>query len=88
MKLFVLLLTIMFCFSVIGSKNLVSFQQDIERSENDDEKKFQLQLIPIVHNFISIPEVAFAFVYPTHDFTISFHPSITSEICSQGPPLV
>ena len=97
MKLIFLLLTLIFCFSFVRSKDQVSFKHfkadtgeywDVDRSETDSKEKLQLHLIPLVHNFISVPEPVLVFVYSTHTFTFSFHPIVTSAICSQGPPHV
>lgn len=98
MKLLFLLLTLICCFSFVGSKNHLNLKHakatsgqvywEVDNTERDTKEKFQLQLIPLVHDFLFVPEAIISFVYPTHSFTFSFHTIVAIEICSQGPPAV
>ena len=88
MKLLFLILTLVFCFSFVGSKNQVSFTSGTEYSESDSKHKIDLQLAPLLSFLLVIPEPESTYVSTEHSFSISFSPIVAFEICSQGPPAV
>lgn len=88
MKVLFLLLTLVCCLSFIGSKNQVRFPTESEYTEHESRVKLVLDLVPVISALLTVPVVSSFIVTPEAHFSFSFTPLITTEICSQGPPVV
>lgn len=89
-------LTVFFCLTCIGVKNQVDLGHaktsttqvwDSNDFDPDSDEKFELLLIPIIHNFIFLPTTNYVSV---HIIPIFFSSTIlrefSSDVSSRGPP--
>ena len=91
MNLIFALLTIFFCLTSIGLKHQVDFGQTTDSvvQEADSDERFNLPLIPLIHNFIFLPTTSFVSTHIVHIFfAFNFQQEIISEVSSTGPPVV
>lgn len=96
MNLFFSLLTVFFCLTCVGPKNQVdmgqakdSTVQVWDSNDLDSDERFELPLIPLIHNFLFLPATNFVSTpIAQTSFSLTFLQEIISEVSATGPPRV